>query len=291
VLQLAAGDRFEEIRRLLDATVSEFQSLFQSASGFEETRIGNGWAPEKIEPELYYVNPKPIDEVCRIAEGRKRSLFRGGLFSFIGPRDAEVGLIQSSVLLIPFWRIKGFHECFYFRGNSYKIPLPEDVIAVEIEGKVRDLLGEGGELRKLGSLKKKLLGIRDSGKSIRLEATELAYLYNDGVIFVDANGKEDLETEAFFESNLPMQNTSNKELKDVFPNATVAKEVVSKENLVRSLHSRIVKPPAAFTRILSNRFQVTELVKFLMPIYVFEFAWKGQSRQIMIHGFTGAVLS
>jgi hypothetical protein len=291
VLHLATGDRFEEIRRLLDATVSEFQSLFQSASGFEETRIGNGWAPEKIEPELYYVNPKPIEEVRRIAEGRKRSLFRGGLFSFIGPRDAEVGSTQSNVLLIPFWRIKGFHECFYFRGNSYRIPLPEDVVAVEIEGKVRDLIGEGGESQKLGSLTKKLLGIRDSRKSIRLEATELAYLYNDQVIFVDADGKEDLEAEAFFESNLPMHKTSNKELSDIFPNAEVAKEAVSKESLVRSLHSKIVKPPAAFTRILSNRFQVTELVKFLMPVYVFEFVWKGQSRKIRIHGFTGAVLS
>ena len=291
MLQLAADDRFEEIRRLLDATISEFQSLFQSASGFEETRIGNGWAPEKIQTELYCVQPKPIDELLRIAEGRKRSLFKSGLFSFLRPSHAEVeSPTQSKTLLIPYWRIKGFHECFYFRGNSYRVSVPDDVVAVEIESKVRDLIGEG-ESQKLANFTKKLLGLRDSGKSIRLEATELAYAYKDTALFVDAEGKEDLEAEAFFESVLPLQKISNEQLTEAFPNAELGKESVSKESLVRDIHSRVVKPPAAFSKIVSNRFQITELVRFLMPIYVFEFAWRGQSRKVKVHGFTGAIVS
>lgn len=294
MLQLTTDDRFEEIRKLLDSTINEFKSLFQSASGFEETRIGNGWTPEKIEPDIYYVKPKPFDDIQRIAEGRKRSLFRSGVLSFIKPGDAEVGSpTKSSVLLIPYWRIKGFHECFYFRGNSYRISLPDDVIAVEVEGKVRDLVGEGSESQKLASVTKKLLGIRSSlGKSIRLgEVTELAYMYKEETLFVNADGREDLEAEAFFEGNLPLQKTSRQQLNEIFPNAEFTKESVSKENFVRRLHSMIVKPPATFTKILNNRFQVTELVRFLMPVYIFEFVWAGQSRQITVHGFTGAILS
>ena len=291
---MIADDRFEEIRKLLDSTISEFQSLFQSASGFEETRVGNGWAPEKIEPEVYYVKPKPINEIRRIADGRKRSLFRKRGLMFLRPHDTEVGSpTQSSVRLIPFWRIKGFHECFYFRGNSYKIPLPDDVIAVEVEGKVRDLVGEDDESQKLASFTKKLLGMRgSSGKSIRLgEVTELAYMYNDGSLFVNADGKEDLEAEAFFEGNLPLQRTSEEQLSTVFPRAEIAKESISKESLVRRMHSMIVKPPTVFTKILSNRFQVTELVEFLVPLYIFEYVWEGRSKQLAVHGFTGAVLS
>lgn len=294
MLHLTTDDRFDEIRKLLDSTINEFQSLFQSASGFEETRVGNGWTPEKIEPDIYYVKPKSLDDVQRIAESRKRSLFRSGLLSFIKPKDADVGSpTKSSVLLIPYWRIKGFHECFYFRGNSYRIPLPDDVIAVEVEGKVRDLVGEGSESQKLSSITKKLLGIRSAlGKSIRLgEVTELAYMFKEEVLFVNAEGKEDLEAEAFFEGSLPLEKILSRQLNEIFPNAEFSKESVTKENLIRRLHSMIVKPPTTFTKILNNRFQVTELVRFLMPVYIFEYVWGGQSKEITIHGFTGAIIS
>jgi hypothetical protein len=53
----------------------------------------------------------------------------------------------------------------------------------------------------------------------------------------------------------------------------------------------LVRPPTAFSKILSNRFQVSELAEFLMPSYVFEYVWRGQSRKLTIHGSTGAVLS
>lgn len=291
---MTEDDRFEEIKKLLDSTISEFQSLFQSASGFEETRVGNGWTPERIEPEISYVTPRPLNEISRFAETRKRSLF-GKRVSFLRPRDSEVTSPNAPKLrFIPFWRIKGFHECFYFRGNSYKVPLPDDVVAVEVEGRVRDLVGEdASEGKKIVSLTKKILGRRDSsGKSIRLsEVTELAYLFKDGSLFVNSDGKEDLEAEAFFEGNLPVKKIGIDDLYQVFPNAEIVKGSVVKEDLVRRLHSMLVKPPTAFSKILSNRFQVTELAEFLMPSYVFEYVWKGQARKLTIHGSTGTVLS
>lgn len=289
---MSTDDRFGEIRRLLDSTISEFQSLFQSASGFEETRVGNGWNPEKIDVQIYCVEPKPNSEIVRIAEARKRALFRRRGIPILKPREEEVGTPTQSLRLIPFWRMRGFHECFYFRGNSYKIALPDDVIAVEIEGRVRDLVEEGDEAQKLASYTRRLLGIRDSSrKSIRLgEVTELAYMYKEGTLFVNADGKEDLEAEAFFEGNLPLKRVSEKQLQEDFRDAEIIKGSVSKEKLVQRLHSLIVKPPAAFTKILNNRFQVTELTEFLMPMYVFEYVWRGRPRQVKVHGYTGAIL-
>ena len=287
-------DRFEEIRKLLDSTISEFQSLFQSASGFEETRVGNGWTPEKIDVETYYVEPMPLNDVSRIAEARKRSLF-GKRMTFPRPRVEEVrSSSPPRFRFVPFWRIKGFHECFYFRGNSYKVPLHDDVIAVEVEGKVRDLVGQdSSESNKITSLTKRILGRHDSsGKSIRLsEVTELAYMFKNSSLFVDSEGKEDLEAEAFFEGDVPLKKIDMAEMNDAFPNAEIVKGSMTKDDLIQRLHTSVVKPPTAFSKILNNRFQITELAQFLMPSYVFEYVWKGQSKMLTIHGYSGAILS
>ena len=147
---------------------------------------------------------------------------------------------EPRLKLIPFWRVKGYHECFYFRGNSYKVDLEEDVVAVEVEGRIRDLVGqESSDSQKLTNLTRRLLGKRDwSGiKSFRLnEATELAYMFKEGALFLNAEGKEDLEAEAFFEGKVPLQKTAKEELATRFPEAELSASSVSKEDLVRKLH-------------------------------------------------------
>lgn len=291
---LSTDDRFEEIKRLLDSTVSEFQSLFESAGGFEDSRVGNGWNPESIQPEIHFLESKPLPELMNIAQVRKRALFQNRVVSFMKPREQDVELVGQPVLrLVPFWLIKGFHECFYFRGNSYKIDLPDDVVAVEVEGKIRDLVGhETGDSLRIAGLTRRILGKRDlSGvKAFRLnDVTELAYMYNEGSYFVNSEGEEDLEAEAFFERKLPLQNVSLQELITRFPDAELVKSSVSTEDLVRKLHTAIVKPPVAFSKILSNRFQITTLAEYLMPVYSFMFQWRGQKKQLSVHGFTGGV--
>jgi hypothetical protein len=292
---LSADDRFDEIRKLLDSTLSEFESLFQSAGGFEESRVGNGWNPEKIIPDTYYLKPKTTEELVHIAEARKRTLFKHRTMPFLRPQDSEIRLLSEARLrFVPFWRIKGYHECFYFRGNSYKIDLPDDVVAVEVEGKIRDLIEhESKDSQKLSNLTRRLLGRREwpVPKSFRLgEVTELAYQYNEGSIFSNADGKEDLEAEAFFEGNVPLQKIAPDALDSRFPGAEIWPSSVAKEDLVQKLHSIIVKPPAAFSKILSNRFQITELAQLLIPTYAFNFEWHREKKELVVHGYTGSIL-
>jgi len=291
---LSADDRFEEIKRLLDSTINEFQTLFESAGGFEDSRVGNGWNPEKIAPEIYYLQPKPLEELSKIAEARKRSLFKNRVLSFVKPKEQDVlTLVEPRLKLVPFCRIKGYHECFYFRGNSYKIDLPEDVVAVEVEGKIRDLLGqESVDAQSLANLAKRLLGRKEwsAVKSIRLgDVTELAYMYKEGSIFVDAEGKENLEAEAFFDRNLPLQKIGADQLAKELPGAELGKSSITKEDLVRKLHAMVVKPPSAFSKILSNRYQITELAEYLMPVYSFIYEWRGQRKELTVHGYTGGI--
>lgn len=291
---MSADDRFEEIKRLLDSTINEFKTLFESAGGFEDSRVGNGWNPEKIVQEIYYLQPKPLAELSKIAEARKRSLFKNRVLSFVKPKEQDVlTSVEPRLKLVPFWRIKGFHECFYFRGNSYKIDLPEDVVAVEVEGKIRDLLGqESGDTQSLSSLAKRLLGRKEwaAVKSIRLgDVTELAYMYKEGSIFVDAEGKENLEAEAFFDRNLPLQKISADQLTMELPGAELGKSSITKEDLVKKLHVMVVKPPSAFSKILSNRYQITQLAEYLMPVYSFIYEWRGQRKELTVHGYTGGI--
>jgi hypothetical protein len=291
---LSTDDRFEEIKRLLDSTINEFQTLFESAGGFEDSRVGNGWTPEKITPEVYYLPPKPLPELTKIAESRKRSLFKHRVLSFIKPRDQDVHTSDKPKLkLIPFWRVRGYHECFYFRGNDYKIDLPQDVVAVEVEGKIRDLVGsDADDGQGISHLAKRLLGKKDSPgiKSFRLnDVTELAYMYDEGSLFVNAHGKEDLEAEAFFDRLLPLRKTTIHELSQDYPGVEIATNSMTKEDLIRKLHSLVVKPPTAFSKILSNRFQVSELAQYLMPVYSFVFEWRGQRKTVTVHGYTGSI--
>jgi len=291
---LSTDDRFEEIKRLLDSTINEFQTLFESAGGFEDSRVGNGWAPEKINPEIYYLPPKPLTELVKVAESHKRSLFKHRVVSFIKPKDQDVHEAERPKLrLIPFWRIKGYHECFYFRGSDYKIDLPQDVIAVEVEGKIRDLVGmDVANGQGISNLARRFLGRRESSvaKSFRLsDVTELAYMYNEGSLFVNASGKEDLEAEAFFDRTLPLKKSTVEELALNYPGVEIATDSMTKEDLVRRLHALIVKPPTAFSKILSNRFHVSELAQYLMPVYSFDFEWRGQRKSISVHGYTGGI--
>ena len=291
---MSTDDRFEEIKRLLDSTINEFQTLFESAGGFEDSRVGNGWSPEKVPPEIYILPPKPLPELLKVADSRKRSLFKHRVLSFIKPKEQDVRTSEVPKLkLIPFWRIRGYHECFYFRGNDYKIDLSPDVIALEVEGKIRDLVGsEETNGQGIAHLAKRLLGKKDSTgvKSFRLsDVTELAYMYDEGSLFVNAQGKEDLEAEAFFDHPLPLRKITTEELKQNYPAAELATSSITREDLVRMLHALIVKPPVTFSKILSNRFQVNELAQYLMPIYAFAFEWRGQRKTISVHGYTGGI--
>lgn len=291
---MSTDDRFEEIKHLLDSTINEFQTLFESAGGFEDSRVGNGWVPEKLTPEIYFLQPKPLPELLKTAEGRKASLFKNRVLSLLKPKDQDVRTAESPKLkLIPFWRIRGYHECFYFRGNTYKIDLPPDVVAVEVEGKIRDLVELGStEGQGISNLAKRLLGRREGSesKSFRLsEITELAHMYDENSLFLNAQGKEDLEAEAFFDRPLPLKKTTYEELLLQYPGVEFDSNSMTKEELVQKLHAMVVKPPVAFSKILSNRFQVTQLAQYLMPVYSFIFEWHDQRKALSVHGYTGGI--
>ena len=142
---------------------------------------------------------------------------------------------------------------------------------LKLRARFESLVGMGSEGLSISNLAKRLLGRRESSsvKSFNLnEVTELAYMYDEGVLFVNAQGKEDLEAEAFFDRTLPLKKTSVEELTLKYPEVEFSPASISKEDLVRRLHTSIVKPPTAFSKILSNRFQITQLAEYLPELTI-----------------------
>jgi len=294
---LSEDERLDEIKQILGATIEQFESLFESAGGFDESRVGNGWDPANLRETIYMVTPMALSDALELGESRKRSLFGLPLIRFLRIRLVEVKMVGTpKVQFVPFWVAQGYHECFFFRGSSYRINVGDDVLAVEVEGRVRNLISEEKPFRflpeglrrtagKLGSLltpKPKYFAVND--------ATELAYQYSEGTIYVDAYGREDVKLQEFMKSELPMREISDPEQLVMSEIGTqLVQPIETKEGVVRKLHEKTVKAPRTFIKILSNRFEVTKLSLIYVPFYVFRYRHKGRVKELRINGFTGEV--
>jgi len=289
---LSEDESLDEIKRILGATVEQFESLFESAGGFDESRVGNGWDPTNIRETTYMVTPMAFNDAVQLGESRKRSLFSLPLIRLLKIRLEEVKMIGApKVQFVPFWVAQGYHECFFFRGNSYRINVGEEVLAV-----VRDLISDEkpfqflpeGQRRtsgKIGSLlppKMKYFTVND--------ATELAYQYSEGTIYVDTYGHEDVKLQEFMELGPPMREISDPaQLMTSEIGMQLIQSIEVKEGVVRKLHERIVKAPRTFIKILSNRFEVTKLSLIYVPFYIFRYRHKGDVKELRMNGFTGEV--
>jgi len=101
-------------------------------------KTGNGWDANRVVEQVLKIEPISIKRAIEVAVSSNRTLrerlsFRKEDFGLVGPPTVE---------FVPIWKVKGFHECYYIRGSSYKVHLKDDVVAVEMEGRSRDLMLE-----------------------------------------------------------------------------------------------------------------------------------------------------
>jgi hypothetical protein len=244
--------------------------------------------------ETYVVPSLPIERISAIAESKKTSLFELPVLTFVKPRAHSVQTLAGPILwFVPFWKLRGFHECFYFRGNSYILKAPDDVLAVQIENRVVDIIPKLREARgTFEQIKSRIAGGGTTQVSERLlkidNVTELAYQFKDGYLLTNGKGDEDVEAELFLSKDITMKRAENPEAeaprgfayKVVHPEAT-------KEDVVKAFHERIVKPPSGFQKILSNRFEISNLSLIYVPYFEFIFGFTGRARRLVLHGYTG----
>jgi len=295
IRDMSEDERLAKIKDLLDSTLAEFESVFKSAGSFDQSRVGNGWTPSSIPIQTYVINAMPLAEAVKVAESRKARLF--GPVGFLRFRSRRIEAEGAPVLVFfPFWSGKGYHECFYFRGKTYKATVPEDVVAVQVGGRLRTLTSEATAKRsflsKIAAMIRRILLARLEPRYFTVDrATELAYQFTEGSVLVDGEGREDLSMEYLLEKKPQMERLESREaLKSEAPVVKFAPLPFTAENAVGLLHSKVVRPPAVFSKILTNRFEVSELRLVELPVYVFRYKYLGREKELRIHGVTGESL-
>jgi len=289
---MSEEERLAKIKDLLDSTLAKFESVFQSAGDFDQSRVGNGWTPSEIPIQTYAIEAMSLDEAAKIAESRKTRLF--GPLGWLKVRSRRIEMIGEPLLVFfPFWRAKGYHECFYFRGKSYKVAAPEDVIAVQVGRRIRPLVAEPRPkrslLRKIFAKLRRVLFAQPEPRHFTVDgATELAYQFGEASVLVDGEGEEDLSMEYLLEKKPQMRRIEQREaIGNTAPTVRFAPLAFTVEDVVRLLHSKVVKPPPVFTKILTNRFEVTELHLIELPVYLFRYRHLGREKELRVHGVTG----
>jgi len=292
---MSEDERLAKIKDLLDSTVAEFEAVFKSAGTFDQSRVGNGWTPSSIPVQTYAIEAMPLNEAAKIAESRKARLFGPvGLMRFRSSRIESVA--PPSLVYFPFWRAKGYHECFYFRGKTYRTTVPDDVIAIQVGGRIKALTSDAKAkrtlLRRLTATTRHILFAQIEPRYFTVEnATELAYQYKEGSVLLNWEGKDDLSMEYLLEKKPRMQRLEKREaLESDAIDVKFASLSFTAENAVQALHSKVVRPPAVFNKILTNRYEVTELHLLELPVYLFRFRYSGREKELRVHGVTGEPL-
>jgi hypothetical protein len=292
---MSEDERLTKIKDLLDSTLAEFESVFESAGTFDQSRVGNGWTPSSIPVQMYAIDEIPRDQATKIAESRKARAFGPvGWFRLRSGRIQAAG--EPTLAFFPFWRVRGYHECFYFRGKTYTVTVPDDVIALQVGRQIRGLTSQAKASRPavrgiVARIRRRVLA-RPEPRYFTLDgATELAYQFGEGSILVNGEGNEDISMEYLLEKKPQMHKIEKTDQPPDEESKTRFVPLSMKaEDAVRLLHSRVVRPPPVFNKILTNRFEVTELSLLELPVYVFRYRYLGREKEIRIHGVTGELL-
>jgi len=292
MFDVSEDERLAKIKELLDSTLAEFESVFKSAGTFDQSRVGNGWTPSSIPVQTYALDVMPLDQATKIAESRKARAF--GPVGWVRLRSGRIQATgEPTLAFFPFWRVRGYHECFYFRGKTYMATVPDDVIAVQVGQQIRGLTSQAKARRStlsriMGRIRRRVLA-RPEPRYFTLDgATELAYQFGEASVLVNGEGNEDISMEYLLEKKPQMHRISKtNQPADEESKTRFVPLSLKAEDAVRLLHSRVVKPPLVFNKILTNRFEVTELSLLELPVYVFRYRYLGREKELRIHGVTG----
>jgi len=291
---LSEDRRFQEIKWLLNATIEEFDSFLKSAGGFEDVKVGNGWDPSKVPYLAYLFTPMPASKALELAEKKKVELFRS-IFWITGPKREKIELIgEPTVEFVPRWEIEGYHECSFFRRGAYHLRVKDDVVAIEVEGKLRNLTTEASlssnkALHTGQDEKTDALAARGPKYFTIDDVLELAYQYRSGHLYRDGKGVEDREFEKMRGRYEKLESLSERTNIDDLLKGHLKDAMENKKVVFDKLREKIVRPPENFNKILSNRFEVTQLNLFFIPFYVYRYRHLGKIQEMRIHSVTGEV--
>jgi len=258
-------------------------------------KTGNGWDPNQVIEHVFKIDPVSIKRAVEIAVSSDRRV-KERLSNFFKRSDQEMRIVGTpTVEYIPIWKVKGFHECYYVRTNSYRVNVKDDVVAVEVEGQSRDLILERKHsrliptailerLQKLGSFL-----TNESKYFVVSDALELATKTSEGELVVTGSGRpltRDEETELTAWRTKRIFDIADLKVRDL---KVTVRESISKEALLNKFRESVVRMPERFKQILSNKLQITELKRIYVPVIRVPMQRGLVPREVIVNGTRGEI--
>lgn len=235
-------------------------------------KTGNGWDANQVIEQVFKIEPIAIKRAVEIAVSSNRNL-KERILNIFRRRKPDVTLVgQPTVEFVPIWKVKGFHECYYIRTNSYRVNVKDDVVAVEVEGQSRDLILERKHSRLIpAAIAERLqkLGTFLSNESkyfVVSNVLELATKRSESELVMTGTGRPLTPDE-----DTALTSWRSKRIFDVSDlkvrgtKAHVRESMISKEALLNKFRERIIRMPERFKQILSNKLQISELKRIYVP--------------------------
>jgi len=257
-------------------------------------KTGNGWDANKVIEQVYKIEPISIKRAVEIAVTSNRTR-RERLARLFRRRREEGNIIGTpTVEFVPIWKMKGFHECYYLRSNSYRVNVRNDVVGVEVEGKGRDLILERKHLRFIPSAivdrfqRLSSFMTNESKYFVVSDVTELATRRSESELVISGGGRSlDAEEEMVLTSWRAKRIFDTSDLKVRGAGTKVRESSLSKELVLGKFRERVVRMPERFKQILSNRLQITDMRRIYIPFIKVPIQKGLVPRDVIINGSSG----
>jgi hypothetical protein len=257
-------------------------------------KTGNGWNADKIVEQVFKIEPISVKRAIELAVASNRSIGER-LASSLSRHKQDLGLVGTpTVEFVPIWKIRGFHECYYIRSGSYKVPVKDDVVAVEMEGQSRDLMLERKHSRLIpAAIMDRLQRLsaflsNESKYFVITDALELAIKASEAELVITGAGRPITpDDEAELTSWKTKRIFDETDMKVRGAKVQVREPTLNKEALLTKFKERVIRMPEHFKQILSNKLQITELKRIYVPIIKIRLQKGLVPRDVTINGTTG----
>lgn len=293
------GQRKEEsssqaLEEYLASRLQQIGEVTAEKKEIKGLKTGNGWDANQLVEQVFKIEPISIKRAVEIAISSERKL-KDRFSKLVTGNKETLHVGTPTIEYIPIWKIKGFHECYYIRTNSYRVNVKDDVVAVEVEGKSRDLIFERKHSRLIpGAIIERLqkLGSFLSNEAkyfVMKEALELATKRSEGEIVLTGTGRA-----LSHDEDTALTSWRSKRIFDIEDlNIRSAKvnvhSSIPKEALLSQFRDHVVQMPDRFKQILSNRLQISELKRIYVPLIRVPFQEGLVPREVVINGTSGDI--
>lgn len=285
---------------LEDYLASRLQQVGEVSSELKEfkgLKTGNGWNPDEVVEYFYKIDPISMKRAAEVAVASNRTLRERVARLFRKPKQSGSITGTPIVEFVPIWRLRGFHECYFLRTNSYRVNVRNDVVGVEVEGLGRDLILERKHLRFIPSAIVDRFQMfssfltSDSKYFVVNDVTELATKRSESEMVISGTGHPlNDEEEMMLTSWRAKRVFDTIDLKVRGASVKVREPALSKEMVLEKFRERVVRMPERFKQILSSRLQITELKRIYIPFIRVPVQRGLVPRDVIINGTSGELV-